>query len=143
MSLSWKWEYIIQVFKLLGFQNSKLCMTSLKHFQFWCLICPDFVSSGLLAILHKRSKNLSFRFEIFSYNLLIESLMFLLSSLEFISNRIYKKYFWTLNLLFISCTKYFHYRWLFKCKGKLNKMWTQYFWLIMDCQILEGLGCAM
>lgn len=30
----------------------------------WCLICPDFVSSGLLAIVHKHSKNLSFRFEI-------------------------------------------------------------------------------
>lgn len=124
LSLKWNREYIIQVFELLCFQNLKLCMTSLKHFRFWCLICPHFVWSGLLAILHKRSKNLSFRFEIFNYNLLIESLIFLLSSLQFISNGIYKKYFWTLNLLFIFCTKYFHWRCLFKWKGKLNKMWT-------------------
>lgn len=64
LSLKLNTDYMIQVFELLWFQKSKLCMTSLKHFSCWCLICPDFVSSGLLAIVHKHRKNLSFRFEI-------------------------------------------------------------------------------
>lgn len=92
--VSWsEMEYIIWVFELLCFQSLKLYMASLKHFRFWCLICPDFVSSGMPAILHKCSKDWRFRLEIFSYNLLRESLISLLSSLQFISNGIWKKIF--------------------------------------------------